>query len=538
MFVGTIQAQEVANPDLVQSCGLDIALVLDESGSIQDQNAINAVRQASKSFVGALSGTGSSVSIVEFNTRARTVLPLTEVTDSSMQSFYDYIDATSGNPDTGYDPSVYTNMERGTNWEDAFRTTASNQSTPLLVFVTDGDPTFWLVDPDNTAIGGVGYDTGNNNADSANQATPVANAIKQNGTHILMIGVGPGLSGAVQQGRLMQVSGPDLVTDLTSFDLATTDVMVVSDFASSLSAVLRQIVVSLCAPSITFQKLAKDIGESAYSVESGWTFSGTVQTNDGTPVEWITPNAGSTAAEQSGQTDENGEITFHWVADSDVAFTWDEDLQDFSFVDGQCSKRTFESDGHVDSTFATIPLETFVVSDSDYISCVVRNERHIVVNTCDDGKPAGLVFRYDGSGAEDDTNSQLTNELIVEGDPMSMDPVFIEVFDHKGVVLFAGTVGLNDTFQVSGTKRLIPPRMRFLVYDAEGGSVLQTVQFHTSCSQPLNTGDSFGSIVLVGETQVSSGGNPGKPNNGDGDKPENPGKSKGKKLGKDKGKKS
>jgi hypothetical protein len=30
----------------------------------------------------------------------------------------------------------------------------------------------------------------------------------------------------------------------------------------------------------------------------------------------------------------------------------------------------------------------------------------------------------------------------------------------------------------------------------EQGQTLQTVKFHTSCSQPLNVGDQFGSLLL------------------------------------------
>ena len=32
----------------------------------------------------------------------------------------------------------------------------------------------------------------------------------------------------------------------------------------------------------------------------------------------------------------------------------------------------------------------------------------------------------------------------------------------------------------------------------QGGTLLQELEIHTSCSQPLNIGDQFGSLVLVG----------------------------------------
>ena len=58
------------NPDLVERCGINVMLVLDESGSIASSNATGAVRTATKSFLVALSGTGSEVSIVDFSSTA------------------------------------------------------------------------------------------------------------------------------------------------------------------------------------------------------------------------------------------------------------------------------------------------------------------------------------------------------------------------------------------------------------------------------------------------------------------------------------
>src|SRR5262245_16425730 len=49
----------VANPDLAPSCGLNVVLVLDESGSIAQNNAIGEVRDAANTFLAGLNNTGS-----------------------------------------------------------------------------------------------------------------------------------------------------------------------------------------------------------------------------------------------------------------------------------------------------------------------------------------------------------------------------------------------------------------------------------------------------------------------------------------------
>ena len=88
-------------------------LVLDESGSIASSNATGAVRTATKSFLVALSGTGSEVSIVDFSSTAGRPIPYTVVTPESITgTFNPYIDNANGN---GYNPNGWTN------WEAAFQ---------------------------------------------------------------------------------------------------------------------------------------------------------------------------------------------------------------------------------------------------------------------------------------------------------------------------------------------------------------------------------------------------------------------------------
>ena len=127
------------NPNLAERCGINLMLVLDESGSIASSGATGAVRNATKAFLGALSGTGSRVSIIDFSTSAaRPILYTTVTADSISQTFVPYIDNTNpGGP--GYNPSGWTNWEAA--FDEVGKANGQGTKADLVVFMTDGDPT-------------------------------------------------------------------------------------------------------------------------------------------------------------------------------------------------------------------------------------------------------------------------------------------------------------------------------------------------------------------------------------------------------------
>ena len=124
----------------------------------------------------------------------------------------------------------------------------------------------------------------------------------------------------------------------------------------------------------------------------------------------------------------------------------------------------------------------------------------VLANLCEPGKPKTLIVQYTGLGPAGTNNTQAGNEVVLTGDAMDQDPAFIQVFDHKGALVFEGSVAVGETFEVTGTKQKISPRTLFLIFDAQGGNEIESAQFHTSCSQPLNAGDGFGSIKVVNAT--------------------------------------
>jgi hypothetical protein len=129
-------------------------------------------------------------------------------------------------------------------------------------------------------------------------------------------------------------------------------------------------------------------------------------------------------------------------------------------------------------------------------------------DVCDTlGKPKKLTFRYTGDGNDATSHSQDAGKVVVTGDPNDTTPVFIKVTnksnptDASAKVWFSGTVALDGSFLVdataAGDTRLGSNSWAY-IYDATGTTLLQTVQFHTSCSQPINLGDQYGSLKLVG----------------------------------------
>jgi Mg-chelatase subunit ChlD len=120
----------------VATSGLDVLMILDESGSIANSNATDEVIEAYTTFVTALANTGSRVAVVEFSQVARLAVDsYVTVTDQTLgDTFLPYID-------DDYNPSG------NTNWEDALRAARyflprpSNSKPHLVMFITDGDPT-------------------------------------------------------------------------------------------------------------------------------------------------------------------------------------------------------------------------------------------------------------------------------------------------------------------------------------------------------------------------------------------------------------
>jgi hypothetical protein len=133
---------------------------------------------------------------------------------------------------------------------------------------------------------------------------------------------------------------------------------------------------------------------------------------------------------------------------------------------------------------------------------------------CDDfDKPQKLTMQY--IGGADNVNSQDSSKVDISGDPEGTDPVFIiasnkdkfeDLFKSDAKNWFSGEVSLGGTFVIDSLpfRNELESATRVYIFSSEpqgpgdSGLLLQRVEFHTSCSQPLLLGDIFGAIQLVG----------------------------------------
>ena len=265
------------NPLFPDSCGLNILLVLDRSGSIGGSETSYA--NAAKAFVNSLNGTPSQIGIMSFSAGA----------DASQNSFYttgvnSYQDgsgdatrtraplslATPGNAallNSTID-NVYNNVGGGTNWDLALQkasqaagfTTdiATGQTTKpdLVAFITDGNP---------TARSTAGTDSGSqveliDLTAGMSSANSVKNVTARGTTKVKMYALGVG-SGVTSE-NLKVVSGPTAGED---YDTPT---------IAALQAKLQEVAARTCGARIVVRKTLLGAGVDT-TPQTGWNYTAT-----------------------------------------------------------------------------------------------------------------------------------------------------------------------------------------------------------------------------------------------------------------------
>lgn len=128
---------------------------------------------------------------------------------------------------------------------------------------------------------------------------------------------------------------------------------------------------------------------------------------------------------------------------------------------------------------------------------------------CENGKPVVLTMQYTGDDCSATSHSQDPSKVACDDFGALPSSVFIvaanrENLGHRNTkVWFSGDVDTsvnNGEFDIdagnAGQNKLASNTF-IHVFDEEGGTLLQRIKFHTSCSQPLLTGDQFGSTKVV-----------------------------------------
>ena len=269
-----------ANPVLAQSCGLDIVLVMDSSGSIQGSDDPNPdpfgtpplsqfeqMQKALIDFVDTfLPATPKQFAFVEFNTQAmqRTIAGSTFSGEAGDVTAEIAGPREVNTPVDGLDP-VFTNYDDALKVaRDALADPANRTGRPdLIVFASDGVPTV-LGHPGavDSAEGGA--------PDAAANSTWIieleagvdeANLAKAAGTRILTFGIALDPTFGAAAFALENISSADAVTT-AGFD--------------ELGAELSQLAIDLCGGTVTVNKLIDADGDAS-------------TTNDRTPADSTTP---------------------------------------------------------------------------------------------------------------------------------------------------------------------------------------------------------------------------------------------------------
>jgi uncharacterized repeat protein (TIGR01451 family) len=340
-----------ANPAISDSCGLDIGILIDRSGSIADAGKATEMRESAKALVDALAGTPSAVGVWSFGddssatgTSSYPAQQLTEVGGVSGPAGVASLKATID--------SIPIVSRVATNWEAGFAavhtaSTMPGSRAPEVLFVlTDGKPTVHIGDASSG---------GTTNNDDVDGGIRTANLVKSLGTRIFAVGIGAGIDATTLAliANNLAFDGSNVTTAgyaLTNFD--------------DLQATLRRIATALCGGSVTVQKLA-DPGNGVFSPASGWEFT-------------LDPS-NSQIPDQTTTTDDNGQANFNLTSASTEQVTLTENpgsKAGYQLLAEQvvCTN----SNGRAPKLTAVTNGVRFDLGPTDIVSCTFKNRKQVV----------------------------------------------------------------------------------------------------------------------------------------------------------------
>jgi hypothetical protein len=395
------------NPDIPRRCGINVMLVLDESGSIASSNATEKVRRAVRAFLNALSGTGSSVSIIDFSTtaeRQKDYIQVTGQVDANGQNATGSI-ATDFEPylKNGYNPDGWTN------WEDALHEVkVANDEGPvadLVMFITDGDPT-----ARNKDGGGTVTNLVEGEAEALRRAADQADLVKAQKSKMFAVGVGSAVTKETSARRLTAISG---FNQYPNVPFTRADYTLVTDF-DDLAQALAEIVAELCGAGITVTKYV-DKGDGKYVADEGWDITARVSVPGG--FTWTRP-PNTTGAAATVSSDNAGLAKFLWrptnlQATSTVELLTETVKDGYQFVRADCTSKAVRR-GRL--RLLTLPprssppiVENRELAPGEFLTCAVFNK--IIPGTITIEKDA----RPESSQAFDFTGSLGDFPLVDDG---------------------------------------------------------------------------------------------------------------------------
>lgn len=336
----------VANPALTDSCGLDMVLVLDSSGSI-NATELSQMKSAFTAFVSAfLPETPTEMAVVDFDDSASVIQPFT----SNETDLNNAINSVVAGGATNWDDALF----------DARGLLPHRPAKPdLIVFASDGNPNrrgghiFPGHSPIVVAV---------TEQEALDHATDESDQAKTDSIRILGLGIGSDLDAASMKAITGNIQHPPAPIS-PSVDLIT------SDF-STLAADLATLAAELCGGTITVHKTIDGDGNLGTTGDqtngANWTFTTNVD-----PPDSSTP--------PSGDTDATGNILFDIdtgaddVANVDVIEPGE---TGYGFLSANCTKQDGPDPGTDPDpvgTPATGAVNDITVNKFDIINCTFYN---------------------------------------------------------------------------------------------------------------------------------------------------------------------
>lgn len=264
---GGIWQQSRNNPALNPSCGLEVALILDISGSVG--SALPNLKTAANTFVDSLVGTPSRMSLFSFSwvtPGAGAPQNYPNLTSVSTQAQADVFK----NRYSGWTSDGGTNWDRGLGVASAAN--SGSNAFDVAVVITDGNPTTF-----DQPYQGTGSD---NRFRETENGVFSANAIKAAGSRVIAFGVGAGATGTTNALNLRAISG---TTAFNGSNGQTADYYQTTDYAA-VGTALRNLALGNCSGNLTVTKQivpnTTPDGQITGAVPAGggWQFNGVSNT--------------------------------------------------------------------------------------------------------------------------------------------------------------------------------------------------------------------------------------------------------------------
>ena len=156
---------------------------------------------------------------------------------------------------------------------------------------------------------------------------------------------------------------------------------------------------------------------------------------------------------------------------------------------------TVTADGKAVDSSQTVSAE-----DSAMFSCETP------VDICSDegagGRPSALKLEYNGTPTG--INAQGAVGTFMNGYTDYSEVATVNVSDGKSPgkdypAVLGQLVNLDGSFTSTGGSGKIPPNIRF-EFRTAGGVLVQWIEFHGSCSLPLNVYDEYAGMTIIGFT--------------------------------------